>query len=213
MPRKLDRGVRSVADGSDNFATRFLVNDACYFAGKTLVTAAIAQFDGQLATFKAYREGDHPCYRCVFREAPHDFDEGCARDGVLGALAGVMGSLQAVEVLKELLESANSLLAARSPSTTAWAGGFTAWPCAVTPSAPCAVPILRSAICRSTAVERRKQRPQRQHDAFVPAAVRPHRLERRVIRPLAVWRPGVLAQHRLDPLGNFPISAAVRSTA
>jgi adenylyltransferase/sulfurtransferase len=99
-----------VADGSDNFATRFLVNDACYFARKPLVTAAIAQFDGQLATFKAYQEGDHPCYRCVFREAPQgDFDEGCARDGVLGALAGVMGSLQAVEVLKELLGIGESL--------------------------------------------------------------------------------------------------------
>jgi adenylyltransferase/sulfurtransferase len=99
-----------VADGSDNFATRFLVNDACYFAGRTLVTAAIAQFDGQLATFKAYRAGEHPCYRCVFREAPSgDFDEGCARDGVLGALAGVMGSLQAVEVLKELLGIGESL--------------------------------------------------------------------------------------------------------
>jgi molybdopterin-synthase adenylyltransferase len=99
-----------VADGSDNFATRFLVNDACYFAGKTLVTAAIAEFDGQLATFKAYRDGDHPCYRCVFREVPPgDFDEGCARDGVLGALAGVMGSLQAVEVLKELLGIGESL--------------------------------------------------------------------------------------------------------
>lgn len=99
-----------VADGSDNFATRFLVNDACYFAKKPLVTAAIAQFDGQLATFKAYLEGDHPCYRCLFREAPPgDFDEGCARDGVLGALAGVMGSLQAVEVLKELLGIGDSL--------------------------------------------------------------------------------------------------------
>jgi molybdopterin/thiamine biosynthesis adenylyltransferase len=99
-----------VADGSDNFATRFLVNDACFLAQKTLVTAAIAQFDGQLATFKPYQEGDHPCYRCVFREAPQgEFDEGCARDGVLGALAGVMGSLQAVEVLKELLGIGESL--------------------------------------------------------------------------------------------------------
>jgi adenylyltransferase/sulfurtransferase len=99
-----------VADGSDNFATRFLVNDACYFAGRTLVTAAIAQFDGQLATFKAYEAGDHPCYRCLFREAPPgDFDESCARDGILGALAGVMGSLQAVEVLKELLGIGESL--------------------------------------------------------------------------------------------------------
>ncbi len=99
-----------VADGSDNFATRFLVNDACFLAGKTLVTAAIAQFDGQLATFKAYQAGDHPCYRCLFREAPQgDFDESCARDGILGALAGVMGSLQAVEVLKELLGIGESL--------------------------------------------------------------------------------------------------------
>jgi len=99
-----------VADGSDNFATRYLVNDACFFAQRTLVTAAIAQFDGQLATFKAYHEGDHPCYRCVFREQPGgDFDESCARDGILGALAGVMGSLQAVEVLKELLGIGSSL--------------------------------------------------------------------------------------------------------
>ena len=99
-----------VADGSDNFATRFLVNDACFLAKKTLVTAAIAQFDGQLATFKPYQEGDHPCYRCLFREAPSgDFDESCARDGILGALAGVLGSLQAVEVLKELLGIGSSL--------------------------------------------------------------------------------------------------------
>jgi adenylyltransferase/sulfurtransferase len=99
-----------VADGSDNFATRFLVNDACFLSRRTLVTAAIAQFDGQLATFKPYESGNYPCYRCLFREAPEgDFDEGCARDGVLGALAGVMGSLQAVEVLKELLGIGDSL--------------------------------------------------------------------------------------------------------
>ena len=99
-----------VADGSDNFATRYLVNDACFLARKTLVTAAIAQFDGQLATFKAYQDGEHPCYRCLFREAPPgDFDESCARDGILGALAGVMGSLQVVEVLKELLGIGASL--------------------------------------------------------------------------------------------------------
>jgi adenylyltransferase/sulfurtransferase len=99
-----------VADGSDNFATRYLVNDACFLAQKTLVTAAIAQFDGQLATFKAYADGDHPCYRCLFREAPAgEGDESCARDGVLGALAGVMGTLQAVEVLKELLGIGASL--------------------------------------------------------------------------------------------------------
>lgn len=99
-----------IADGSDNFATRFLVNDACFLTKKTLVTAAIAQFDGQIATFKPYESGNFPCYRCLFREAPPgDFDESCARDGILGALAGVMGSLQAVEVLKELLGIGESL--------------------------------------------------------------------------------------------------------
>lgn len=103
-------GYDLVADGSDNFATRFLVNDACFLAEKPLVTAAIAQFDGQIATFKPYQSGNYPCYRCVFRDAPPgDFDESCARDGILGALAGVMGSLQAVEVLKELLGIGESL--------------------------------------------------------------------------------------------------------
>lgn len=103
-------GYDLVADGSDNFATRFLVNDACYFAGKPLVTAAIQRFDGQLATFRAHEEGDLPCYRCVFGSPPPEaFDHSCSRDGVLGALAGVMGTLQAVEVIKELLGIGTSL--------------------------------------------------------------------------------------------------------
>ena len=99
-----------VADGSDNFATRFLVNDACYFAGKTLVTAAILRFDGQLATHKAHLAGEHPCYRCIFGAPPPDeLAQSCSQDGVLGALAGMMGSMQAVEVLKELLGIGESL--------------------------------------------------------------------------------------------------------
>jgi molybdopterin-synthase adenylyltransferase len=98
-------GYDLVADGSDNFATRFLLNDACYFARKPLVSAAIQRFDGQLATYRAYQAGDgFPCYRCLFGSPPPEaFDQSCSRDGVLGALAGVMGSLQAVEVIKELL--------------------------------------------------------------------------------------------------------------
>src|SRR5690606_30081073 len=59
-----------VADGSDNFATRFLLNDACHRAGKTLVSAAIQQFDGQLATFKPHAGPDLPCYRCLHPEQP-----------------------------------------------------------------------------------------------------------------------------------------------
>jgi molybdopterin-synthase adenylyltransferase len=99
-----------VADGSDNFATRFLVNDACYLARKPLVTAAIQRFDGQLATFKAHEPGDFPCYRCVFGAPPGaEFDQTCSREGVLGALAGTMGAMQATEVIKELLGIGESL--------------------------------------------------------------------------------------------------------
>lgn len=99
-----------VADGSDNFDTRFLVNDTCYRLKKTLVTAAILRFDGQLSTFKAHRGEPHPCYRCVFPEPPPPGSvPACSEAGVLGALGGVMGSLQALEVVKELLELGDSL--------------------------------------------------------------------------------------------------------
>ncbi len=102
-------GYDIVADGSDNFATRFLVNDACYFARVPLVSAAILRFDGQVATFRAWEE-KKPCYRCVFREPPpEDTAQTCAEAGVLGALAGMVGGLQATEVLKELLSIGDSL--------------------------------------------------------------------------------------------------------
>ncbi|HTT98756.1 MAG TPA: molybdopterin-synthase adenylyltransferase MoeB [Rhizomicrobium sp.] len=93
-----------VADGSDNFATRFLINDACFFARRTLVSAAVTEFDGQLATFKAFdRTGGYPCYRCLFPEPPPAGTvPSCSETGVLGAAAGVMGTLQALEVLKEI---------------------------------------------------------------------------------------------------------------
>ena len=99
-----------VADGSDNFATRFLVNDACYLAKTPLVSAALLRFEGQISTFKAYLGGEEPCYRCIFREAPPpDLIPTCAEGGVLGAVAGAMGSIQAVEVIKELLSIGESL--------------------------------------------------------------------------------------------------------
>ena len=93
-----------VADGSDNFATRFLVNDAAFFAKRTLVSAAVTEFDGQLATYKAYdHSGAYPCYRCLFPEPPPPGTVGsCSETGVLGAAAGVMGTLQALEVIKEI---------------------------------------------------------------------------------------------------------------
>ena len=99
-----------VADGSDNFATRYLLNDLCYGLRKTLVGAALSPFDGQLSTFKAYLGPPHPCYRCLFREAPPpESVPRCETAGILGAIAGVMGTLQAVEVLKEILGIGTSL--------------------------------------------------------------------------------------------------------
>ncbi|MEQ8345490.1 MAG: molybdopterin-synthase adenylyltransferase MoeB [Sneathiellaceae bacterium] len=103
-------GYDLVADGSDNFATRFLLNDACYRAGRTLVSAAIQQFDGQLSTFKPHQGADLPCYRCLHPEQPpEELDAACVEAGVLGALAGVMGSLQATEILKEVLQVGTGL--------------------------------------------------------------------------------------------------------
>jgi molybdopterin/thiamine biosynthesis adenylyltransferase len=100
-----------VADGTDNFPTRFLINDACFFSKVPLVSAAILRFDGQLYTFRGHEEGENrPCYRCLFREPPPPGQiPTCAEAGVLGALCGTMGSLQATEVIKELLGIGESM--------------------------------------------------------------------------------------------------------
>lgn len=101
-------GYDIVADGSDNFETRFLVNDACHLAGKTLVSGAILRFDGQVSTFATHRGG--PCYRCIYGDIPPaGSSPTCAQAGVLGAVPGVVGSLQATEVLKEILGVGESL--------------------------------------------------------------------------------------------------------
>ena len=99
-----------VADGSDNFATRYLVNDTCFRLKKILVSAAILRFDGQISTYKAFEGASHPCLRCIFPEAPsEDAVPSCAQAGVLGALAGTLGSMQATEVVKEILGVGKSL--------------------------------------------------------------------------------------------------------
>lgn len=91
-----------VLDGSDNFPTRFLVNDACFFTKKTLVSASIFRFDGQITTIKAH--AGHPCYRCLYPEPPPaGLVPSCQEAGVLGVLAGTVGVLQATEALKEVL--------------------------------------------------------------------------------------------------------------
>ncbi len=106
--RSLVRDYDVVADGSDNFETRYAVSDACFFEAKPLVTAAIATFDGSLTTIRAHeRAADgrpNPTYRCLFPAAPPPGSiPACAEAGVLGALAGIMGSLMALEVLRAIV--------------------------------------------------------------------------------------------------------------
>ena len=97
-----------VCDGTDNFDTRFLIADACALARRTLVSAAVLRFDGQLSTFKPHAGG--PCYRCLYPEPPPPgMVPSCSEAGVLGAVTGVMGTLQATEVLKEILGIGESL--------------------------------------------------------------------------------------------------------
>ena len=108
-------GYDIVADGSDNFATRYLVNDACYFAKRPLVFAAVGPFDGHLTSFRAFEQDEagnpRPNYRCLFPEPPPPGTIApCSEAGILGAVAGVMGTLQAVEVLKELTGAGQGLL-------------------------------------------------------------------------------------------------------
>lgn len=90
-----------VVDGSDNFPTRYLVNDACVIKNKTLIHGSIYRFEGQVTVFKP-KEG--PCYRCLYPEPPPPgMSPNCQEGGVLGVLAGVIGNLQVVETLKLVL--------------------------------------------------------------------------------------------------------------
>lgn len=93
-----------VIDGSDNFATRYLINDACVSLDKPFIAASIIRFEGQLSVFnQSFKEGRGPTYRCLFPEPPPAQSvPSCAQAGVLGALAGILGSLQALEALKLL---------------------------------------------------------------------------------------------------------------
>lgn len=104
-----------VADGSDNFDTRYLVSDACYFAKKPLVTAAVGQFDGSITTlrpFEATADGTpNPTYRCLFPNKPKDGHlPTCAEAGVLGALTGILGTMQAMEIIKEIVGFGENLV-------------------------------------------------------------------------------------------------------
>lgn len=103
-----------VADGCDNFPTRYLVSDACFFAKKTLVSAAVGQFDGQISTFKPHETSPDgtpwPTYRCLMGDLPpRGLFPACEEAGILGALPGILGSMQAMEVMKEILGIGDSL--------------------------------------------------------------------------------------------------------
>ena len=103
-----------IADGCDNFPTRFMVSDAAYFAKKILVSAAVGQFDGQISTFKPHLKisdgTPYPSYRCFVGDLPpRGSFPACEEAGVLGALPGILGSMMAMEVIKELLGIGDSL--------------------------------------------------------------------------------------------------------
>lgn len=109
------RGADVVLDGTDNFATRLLVADAALRHRVPLVSAAVGEFEGQLAVFRGW-EADKPCYRCFTGADPETPGINCAEQGVLGALTGVMGSLAALEVIRAIVpfgeDSAGKLLLA-----------------------------------------------------------------------------------------------------
>lgn len=100
--RALLTGVDVVVDGSDSFATRLAVADAALAARVPLVSAAVGQFDGQLAVYRGWEAG-RPCYRCLVGDAPDRADVSCADQGVLGAMTGVMGSLAAIEAIRQIV--------------------------------------------------------------------------------------------------------------
>ena len=110
VERLLD-GVDVVVDGADNFAARYLLNDACVKLGKPLVYGAVHRFEGQVSVFDAGRHrGQSPCYRCLFPEPPPpEAAPNCAEAGVLGVVPGIVGLLQATEALKLVLGVGESL--------------------------------------------------------------------------------------------------------
>jgi adenylyltransferase/sulfurtransferase len=106
--RDLVRAYDLVADGSDNFATRYLVSDACFHERKPLVTAAVGPFDASLTTLRPFEKGadgkPNPTYRCLFPEPPAPGTvPTCEEAGVLGALTGIVGSMMALEVIREIV--------------------------------------------------------------------------------------------------------------
>ena len=105
---KIAKKYQVLVDGSDNFKTKFLINDYAIKNKKILITGAINKFDGQIFTFN-FHNNKSPCLRCFFQTYPSDQLLNCEIDGILGTLAGIVGSIQANEVVKEILEIGDTL--------------------------------------------------------------------------------------------------------
>ena len=105
---KILKNFDVIADGSDNFKTRFLVNDYCLKNKKILVIGAISKFDGHIYTFNFLKKKS-PCLRCFIPRMPSNNEDNCEYEGVLGPLAGIIGSIQANEIIKEILGIGESL--------------------------------------------------------------------------------------------------------
>lgn len=108
-------GYDVVADGSDNWATRYLVSDRCFHAARPLVTGSVGTFDGALTTLRPHRPGPdgrpNPTYRCLFPEPPPAGSvPACAEAGVVGALTGLVGSMMALEVIREIVPFGEGLV-------------------------------------------------------------------------------------------------------
>ena len=106
---KIAKKYQIVVDGSDNFKTKFLINDYVVKNKKILITGAINKFDGQIFTFNFQKNKKSPCLRCFFQTYPSDQLLNCEMDGILSTLGGIVGSIQANEVVKEILNIGNSL--------------------------------------------------------------------------------------------------------
>ena len=106
---KIGKDYDILVDGSDNFETKFLINNYCSKNKKILITGAINKYDGQVFTFNFKNNKKSPCLRCFFQTIPSNELLNCEADGVLGTLAGIVGSIQANEVVKEILNIGNSL--------------------------------------------------------------------------------------------------------
>ena len=104
--KKIFNKFSIICDGTDNYNTRYLINDYCVKNKKTLISSAISKFDGQLIKFDFKKKG--PCYRC-FMPSPPNFENNCQTEGIFSPVAGIMGSLQANEVLKSILNSKDNL--------------------------------------------------------------------------------------------------------